>query len=98
MELHRPANVRLSGPNGQEGVAPAQPLHGGLGVNETAELVLDLLSHSGLVPPDTLALIRGRTAEGGSVTDALVEEGAAPADGIARMLAVRHHLPVVDLV
>jgi type IV pilus assembly protein PilB len=98
MELDRPADVRLSGPRGPEGVAPAQPLHGGLAVNETAELVLDLLSHAGLVPPDTLALIRGRTADGGSVTDALVEEGAAPADGVARMLAVRHHLPVVDLV
>jgi type IV pilus assembly protein PilB len=98
MELDRPANVRLSGPGGAEGVAPAQPLRGRLDVNETAELVLDLISRTALVPPDTLALVRGRTAEGGSVTDALVEEGAAPAEGIARMLAVRHHLPVVDLV
>jgi type IV pilus assembly protein PilB len=98
MELDRSADVGLSGPRGPEGVAPAQPLHGGLGVNETAELVLDVLAQTGLVAPDTLALIRGRTAEGGSVTDALIEEGAAPADGLARMLAVRHHLPVVDLV
>jgi type IV pilus assembly protein PilB len=98
MELDRPHNVRLSGPEGAEGVAPAPSLRAGLDVNETAELVLDLLSGTGLVPPDTLALIRGRTAEGASVTDALLEEGAAPADGIARMLAVRHHLPVVDLV
>ncbi len=97
MELDREADVRLSGPGGAEGTAPAQPLGGSLAVNETAELVLDLLSHTALVPPDTLALIRGHTAEGASVTDALLEEGAAPRDGIARMLAVRHHLPVVDL-
>jgi type IV pilus assembly protein PilB len=97
MELDRPASVRLSGPGGAEGETPAQPLHGRLDVNETAELVLDLLSHAGLVPPDRLALIRGRAAEGAAVTDALVEEGVAPVDGIARMLAVRHHLPVVDL-
>jgi type IV pilus assembly protein PilB len=99
MDLDRPSDVRLSGPAGAEGATPAQPLRPGLdAVNETAELVLDLLSQTALVPPDTLALIRGRTADGATVTDALVEEGAAPADGVARMLAVRHHLPVVDLV
>ena len=102
MELEPRSDASLSGSQGAEGVAPAvapgQALGGGLAVNETAELVLDLLSHTALVQPDTLALVRGRTAEGGSVTDALVQEGAAPADGIARMLAVRHHLPVVDLV
>jgi type IV pilus assembly protein PilB len=98
MDLDRPQNVRLSGALGAEGVAPAQPLRPGLDINETAELVLDLLAQTGLVPPDTLALIRGRTAGGATVTDALVDEGVAPADGVARMLAVRHHLPVVDLV
>ena len=98
MEFERPEHTRLSGPTGQESAAHAQPLRGSLDVNETAELVLDLLGHTSLVAPDKLALVRGRTAEGASVTDALVEEGAAPPDGVARMLAVRHHLPVVDLV
>jgi type IV pilus assembly protein PilB len=98
MEFERPEHVRLSEPSGTEGAAHARPLRGSLDVNETAELVLDLLGHTSLVAPDKLALVRGRTAEGASVTDALVEEGAAPADGVARMLAVRHHLPVVDLV
>jgi type IV pilus assembly protein PilB len=96
VEFERPTNVRLPG-SGAEGGTPAQPLRGSLDVNETAELVLDLLAHAGLVPTDRLALVRGRIAEGHSVTVALVEEGVAPADGIARMLAVRHHLPVVDL-
>ena len=44
-----------------------------------------------------LALVRGRTVDGASVTQALIEEGAAPADGVARMYAARHHLPLVDL-
>src|SRR5687767_1544070 len=97
MESERPTNVRLPGSTGAEGSTPAQALRGSLDVNETAELVFDLLAHAGLVAPDQLALVRGRIADGHSITVALVEEGVAPADGIARMLAVRHHLPVVDL-
>ena len=41
--------------------------------------------------------MRERTADGTPLTQALIEQGAATSDGIARMLAVRHHLPVVDL-
>ena len=41
--------------------------------------------------------MRSRTVGGASVTDALIEEGAAAADGVARMLATRHHLPLVDI-
>jgi type IV pilus assembly protein PilB len=96
MDFERITNLRPPGAP-SEGGAPAQRLRGSLDVNETAELVLDFLEHTRLVAPDQLALVRGRTAEGASVTDALVEEGAAPPDGVARMLAVRHHLPVVDL-
>jgi len=96
MEFERPTHLRLPDSPAERGT-PDQRLRGSLDVNETAELVLDLLGHVGLVAPDQLALVRGRIAEGHSVTDALVEEGVAPADGLARMLAVRHHLPVVDL-
>jgi type IV pilus assembly protein PilB len=97
-EFERPPSVRLTKPGGgSEGAAPAQPLRPPFGVNETAELVLDLLEHTALLQPDVLALVRGRTAEGGSVTQALIDEGAVSADGVARMLAVRHHLPLVDL-
>ena len=67
------------------------------GGEETAGLVLDLLGHTGLVPGDALTLVRERTAEGVSVTQALMDEGVASAEGAARMLAVRHHLPLVDL-
>ena len=67
------------------------------GVDETAEHILDLLEHTTLVKPDTLSLVRERAAAGTPVTQALIDEGAATSDGVARMLAVRHHLPIVDL-
>jgi type IV pilus assembly protein PilB len=97
MDTERPANIRPSGPAGSEATTPAQPLRPQFGVNETAELVLDLLGTTALVAPDVLALVRGRTAAGGSVTQALIDEGAVGAEGVARMLSVRHHLPLVDL-
>ncbi|MGH3135932.1 MAG: GspE/PulE family protein [Gaiellaceae bacterium] len=76
---------------------PAQQLATPFGVDETAELVIDLLGHTALVGADALALVRERTANGTPVTQALIEEGVANSDGVARMLAVRHHLQIVDL-
>jgi type IV pilus assembly protein PilB len=67
------------------------------GTDETATLVLELVGHTGLVPEDSLGLVRDRVSEGASVPQALVDEGVASSDGVARMLAVRHHLPLVDL-
>jgi type IV pilus assembly protein PilB len=73
------------------------PLGGEYGVNELAELVADLLSATELVPADELAVARGRARQTGSLAQALVEEGIASSDGIARILAARHQLPLVDL-
>ncbi|HEY3542943.1 MAG TPA: ATPase, T2SS/T4P/T4SS family [Gaiellaceae bacterium] len=67
------------------------------GVSELAELVVDLLAATQLVPDDKLALVRGRAQQTGSLPRALVEEGVASSDGIARMVAARHQLPLVDL-
>ena len=67
------------------------------GVNETVELVVDLLSATRLVPADRLAIARGRAQQTRSLSAALVEEGVASSEGIARMLAARHQLPLVDL-
>src|SRR5690348_2527732 len=75
----------------------AEPLGGQYGVNELAELVVDLLEATQLIPDDKLALVRGRAQTSGSLPRALVEEGVASADGIARMVAARHQLPLVDL-
>jgi type IV pilus assembly protein PilB len=76
---------------------PARSLATPFGVDDTSELLLDLLERTALVAPDRLALVRGRTVDGTALTQALIDEGVATSDGIARMLAVRHHLPVVDL-
>jgi type IV pilus assembly protein PilB len=97
MEIDRPPSLRVSGPGGSGTNAPAQPSSTPFGVNETAELVLDLLARTALLAPDALALVRGRTARGIPVTQALVEEGVATPEGMARMLAARHHLPLVEL-
>src|SRR3954447_12887989 len=78
--------------------AMGEPRSGGAyGVNELDELVVDLLAATQLVPADKLALVRGRARQTGSLPQALVEEGGAPSDGIARMVAARHQLPLVDL-
>jgi type IV pilus assembly protein PilB len=66
-------------------------------INEQAELLADLLSATGLVAEDKLALARGRAGVSGSLAQALVDEGAATAEGIARALAARYQLPLIDL-
>jgi type IV pilus assembly protein PilB len=95
MESTQQPRLREPTPAGEAG--NGAPLGQPFGVNETAELVLDLLARSELVAPDVLALVRGKTSAGASVTQALVDEGAASSEGVARMLAARHHLPLVDL-
>jgi type IV pilus assembly protein PilB len=82
---------------GDPGTTPVQPLGGGLPVNAVAELVVDLLAATGLVAPDKLAMVRGRTQQGGSLAQAIFDEGVATSDGIARALATRFQLPLVDL-
>jgi type IV pilus assembly protein PilB len=66
------------------------------GVNASAELVADLLAATGLLSEDKLNALRG-TAGRGSFAQAIVTEGFAASEGVARMLAARHHMPLVDL-
>jgi type IV pilus assembly protein PilB len=66
-------------------------------VNATAELLADLLAATGLVADDKLALARGRAGSAGSLAQALVDEGVATQTGIARTLAARYQLPLIDL-
>ena len=61
-----------------------------------AALVGDLLGTAGLIPAERIAAILAR-ANGGSFAQAMLEEGVASSEGIARMLAARHQLPLVDL-
>ena len=74
-----------------------EPLSTPYGVNESVELVLDLLAATKLVPEDKLSLARGRAQQTRSLATALVEEGVASSEGIAKMLAARHQMPLVDL-
>ncbi len=74
-----------------------EPLRGaGIAPNPITELVADLLETTGLIAPDRLAQARSRAGTG-SLAKALVDEGAAPGSGLARVLASTHHMPFVDL-
>jgi len=97
MDYKRPPDLRTADPSGTqsstpESGRPAAPFP----VNALAELLHDLLASTGLVAEDKLALVRGRAATG-SFAEALLAEGVASGDGIARALAARHHLPLIDL-
>ncbi|MDX6469296.1 MAG: type pilus assembly protein PilB, partial [Gaiellaceae bacterium] len=82
---------------GSQPVRPGVPLASGSTLDEAVELVVDLLAATRLVPADKLALARGRAQQTGSLSSALVEEGVASSEGIARILATRHRLPLIDL-
>ena len=67
------------------------------GVAESVELLVDLLGATKLVPEDQLALARGRARQTGSLARALLDEGIATSEGIARHAAAQFRLPLVDL-
>ena len=60
------------------GTDDARRLQPAATVNPRAELVLDLLAATGLVPEDRLAVVKGRAGQGGSLAQALAEEGVRP--------------------
>jgi type IV pilus assembly protein PilB len=101
MDLKRPNKLRLSGKSGAD-QAPPEDAGGGLRapgppVNEVAELVADLIEATGLVSVDRLAAVRGRVKQGGSFSQAIIDEGVATSEGLARTLASRFQLPFIDL-
>src|SRR5579875_1634235 len=67
------------------------------GTGAVTDLVADLLAATALVAPDRLAAARAR-AGGGSLAQALFDEGVASPEGVARVLAERHHLAYVDVL
>ena len=100
MDLKRPNKLRISGRSGADETASAggdSGLHAPFPVNEVAELVADLIEATGLVSADRLAAVRGRVKQGGSFAQAVLDEGVASPEGIARTLASRFHLQFVDL-
>jgi type IV pilus assembly protein PilB len=98
MDIERPPNLRTPGtepgsatpPVGAGLRGPAPP------INALAELVADLIAATGLVPADKLALVRG-AAGMGSFAHALVEQNLASSEGLAKTLASRYGMPIVDL-
>jgi type IV pilus assembly protein PilB len=95
MDEQPPHNLRTA--NGAEtGTGPSGGLRPAFGVNAVAELVSELLEATALIPRDRLALIRGNAGRG-SLAQALLDSGTVGADDLARSLARRHHLPLVDL-
>ena len=67
------------------------------GINESAQLVVDLLTATNLVPGDRLKLAAAVAQQIGSLGAALVQEGVATSEGIAKMHAARHQMPFVEL-
>jgi len=80
----------------QAGKTGGSPSAAFQGVNANAELVADLLAATGLLSEDKLNVIRGSAGQG-SLAQAIVSEGYAASEGVARMLAARFHLPLIDL-
>ncbi len=98
MDIERPPNLRSPG---TEPGSATPPGGAGLGgspppINALAELVADLIAATGLVPADKLALVRG-AAGMGSFAHTLVEQNLASSEGLAKTLAARYQMPLVDL-
>src|SRR5690242_10732593 len=98
MDIERPPNLRTTGsppgsatPQGGARLGGSPPP-----INALAELVADLIASTGLVPADRLALVRG-AAGSATLAQALVDQDVASSEGIARTLAARYQMPLVDL-
>jgi type IV pilus assembly protein PilB len=60
------------------------------------ELVVDLLETTGLIPEAKIEILRER-AKTTPVVQALIDEGLASSEAIARIVAAQHGLPVIEL-
>src|SRR5256886_172673 len=98
MDIERPPNLRTPGSEAGRATPPGGAGLGGSPppINALAELVADLIAATGLVPADKLAMVRG-AAGMGSFAHALVEQNVASSEGLARTLAARYQVSLVDL-
>src|SRR5918999_3021430 len=98
MERERSAQLRtVADPESGADEMSAQPLQPAFEVNPLAELVADIVEATGLLAPDRLAFVRDK-ARTSSFAQALVDEGLADTVMIAKSVAARHNLPLVDIV
>src|SRR5262249_1468037 len=94
----RPSPPDLLPQEGSVSVPQLGPRLASFGVNATAELVGDLIVATGLLSEDRVSQVRSHAASTrGSFSQALVDQGLATGDGLARLLATRHQLPFVEL-
>ena len=98
MDIERPPNLRTPGTEPGPATPPAGAGIGGPPppINALAELVADLIAATGLVPADKLVEVRS-AAGMGSFAHALVEQNVASSEGLARTLAARYQMSLVDL-
>ena len=98
MDTERPPNLRSPGTEPGSATTPGGGSLGGAAppINALAELVADLIAATGLVPADKLAGVRS-AAGMGSFAHALVEQNVASSEGLARTLAARYQMSLVDL-
>jgi type IV pilus assembly protein PilB len=97
MDAERSPKLRTVADSEAAAEPGAPPLQPAFDVNPLAELVADVIEATGLLPADKLAFVRDR-ARSGSFAAALVEEGLAEGASVARTLATRHNMEVVDIV
>jgi type IV pilus assembly protein PilB len=82
----------------RNGGAPAPPAAAETGFETIADLVAELIAAIDLVPADKLASARGRAATGPvPLSQALIDEGLADPEGVARSRARAYGLPYVAL-
>ncbi len=97
MAPDQPPKLRTVSESERAAEASASPLQAAFDVNPLAELVADVVEATGILAPDKLAFVRER-ARSGSFAQALVDEGLAQGSSIARSIATRHNLELVDIV
>ena len=92
-----PPSLRTVGNEDVGAGALSQPGSAPFAINPLTELVTDLLASTGLIPADKLASVRERAAQG-SIAQAIIDEGVASSEGIARTLAARYNMPLADML
>jgi type IV pilus assembly protein PilB len=90
----RPLRTTAGGAKKAALAAAPPPDEGGF--ETIADLVAALIASTELLPQDRLAAVRGRAGTG-TLAQAIVDEGHAQSEGVARALARRHGFPFVDL-
>jgi type IV pilus assembly protein PilB len=94
MDLEKQPDLRLVSDGVDEDEAEKQVR--GDGTLGHGDLVADVIRESGLLPAEKVDQAQRRAA-GDSFSQALIDEGLAGALGVARTLAEKYHLPLVDL-